>query len=99
MKIVNASTNESVTITRNFYIAIDSASATPPTSVVLGLSASVQSGGPDYSLSPADVNWSITGNTANPTSGSLSDGTGTQTTLDTSSGNYNFTLTATAGYN
>ncbi len=77
----------------NFYLGINPT----PTSGEFNLSASVQSGGEDYENSPAQVQWSISGSTATPSSGDLADGNSTDITLDTSSNNYSYVLTASAG--
>jgi len=77
----------------NFYLGINPT----PTSGEFNLSASVQSGGEDYESSPAQVQWSISGSTASPSSGDLADGNSTDITLDTSSNNYSYVLTASAG--
>ena len=73
----------------NFYLATGGPDFT--------LSASVQSGGEGYENSPAQVQWNISGSTALPSSGDLADGTSTDITLDTSSNNYTYVLTASAG--
>jgi hypothetical protein len=77
----------------NFYLGINPT----PTSGEFNLSDSVQSGGEDYENSPAQVQWSISGSTATPSSGDLADGNSTDITLDRSSNNYSYVLTASAG--